>query len=163
MGLLWIPTPVICLFFEDPGKPNNNKHRNIRIVYKKVDLLQFGTKLLIKVRVYKMHRFLGCVCVGTCWYVLACVCVGTCWHVCVCVCSNPEFFSPWSSTNFLALGSSGEAEGPGWWIDSSLGSLFFPARLFDTFLAVFFLRTGISSLSEVKFCEGFKPSCTGDW
>ena len=88
-----------------------------------------------------------------------CVCV------CVCVCSNPApslSRSPRSlvSLVFFLLGSKVVQACR---IDSSLGSFFFPARLFDTFLLSSSLSLGVSPCSKVKLFEGFKSSYTGDY
>ena len=99
---------------------------------------------------FNLNLFKGmCVCVCVCVYVCVYVCV------CVCVCVRIPNFSLLDrplSTNFLALGSSGEAEGPGCPFDLSRGGFFYSARLFDTFLAVFFYRTGNALLirSEIS-------------
>ena len=83
-----------------------------------------------------------CVCV--CMYVYMCVCV--------CVCgSNPEFslldLFPISLV-YLSLGYKGSRLLRSF----LLGDFLYSASLFESSLAVFFLRTGISSLSESEIC-----------
>ena len=83
-----------------------------------------------------------CVCV--CMYVYMCVCV--------CVCgSNPEFslldLFPISLV-CLSLGYKGSRLLRSF----LLGDFLYSASLFESSLAVFFLRTGISSLSESEIC-----------
>ena len=83
-----------------------------------------------------------------------CVCVYVCVYVCVCVCvcgSISGIFSPFSSPISLVYLSLGY-KGSRLLRSFLLGDFLYSASLFESSLAVFFLRTGISSLSESEIC-----------
>jgi len=83
-----------------------------------------------------------CVCV--CMYVYMCVCV--------CVCGSISgIFSPFSSPISLVYLSLGY-KGSRLLRSCLLEDFLYSASLFESSLAVFFLRTGISSLSESEIC-----------
>ena len=82
-----------------------------------------------------------------------CVCVCMYVYICVCVCvdRSQEFFLL-SLLRFPLSIYLWVTRAPGY-SDLVFSKIFYTASLFETFLAVFFLRTGISSLSESEICS----------
>ena len=87
---------------------------------------------------------------GMCVCVCVCVCMCICVCVCVCVDRSQEFFLL-SLLRFPLSVCLWVTRAPGY-SDLVFSKIFYTASLFETFLAVFFLRTGISSLSESEIC-----------